>query len=76
MRVTATGLHVVEQQAPLFDATLDNSGVVTPRLADAEPGPFPIDAGRHHGLPGFSGEAVRMRYPPGEIRGRARRRCG
>jgi hypothetical protein len=65
-RVAATGLHVIEQQLPLLDATLDNSGVETPRLADAQPGPFPIDAGRHHGFPGFSGDAVRMRYPPGE----------
>jgi Thioesterase-like superfamily len=66
VRVTATGLHVVEQQPPLLDAPLDNSGLETPRLADAQPGPFPIDARRHHGRPGFSGEAVRMRYPPGE----------
>jgi hypothetical protein len=68
VRATATGLHVVEQQPPVFDATLDNSGIETPRLADAEPGPFPIDAARHHGRPGFSGDAVRMRYPPGEDR--------
>ena len=65
MRVTAVGLHVAEQQPPVFDGTLDNSGVVTPRLADAEPGPFPIDAGRHHGRPGFSGEAVRDALPTG-----------
>jgi hypothetical protein len=66
VRVTATGLHVREQQDLPFDAPLDDSGVATPRLADSRPGPFPIDASRHHGLDGFSGDAVRMRYPPGE----------
>ena len=65
-RVTAIGLHIAEQREALFDATLDNSGVSTPRLQDAEPGRFPIDAGRRHGLPGFSGEAVHMRYPTGQ----------
>jgi hypothetical protein len=66
VRVTAIGLHVQEQQPPLFDAALDNSGIDTPRLEDAQPGSFPIDAGQHHGLDGFSGNAVRMRYPSGE----------
>ena len=66
VRVTANGLHVAEQLEPLFDAALDNSDVETPRLVDAQPGPFPINARRHHGLPGFSGEAVRMRYPTGQ----------
>jgi hypothetical protein len=69
VRVTAVGLHIAEQQAPMFPATLDNSGYVTPRLADAQPGPFPIDATLLHGLEGFSGDAVRMRYPPGEDAG-------
>jgi Thioesterase-like superfamily len=68
VRVTAVGLHVVEQQPPVFEDSLDNSGAATPRLVDAQPGPFPIDARRHHGRPGFSGEAVQMRYPPGEDR--------
>ena len=64
VRATATGLHAALQEPPLFDGPLDNSEFHTPRLADAQPGPFPIDARRHHGRPGFSGEAVRMRYPP------------
>jgi hypothetical protein len=68
VRVTAVGLHVAEQHPPLFAGTRDNSGAATPRVVDARPGPFPIDAGRHHGRPGFSGEAVEMRYPPGEDR--------
>jgi Thioesterase-like superfamily len=68
VRVTAVGLHVAEQDPPLFADTQDNSGAVTPRVVEARPGPFPIDAGRHHGRPGFSGEAVEMRYPPGEDR--------
>jgi hypothetical protein len=67
-RATAIGLHVVVQDPPVVDATLDNSGLVTPRLSDARPGGFPIDASWSHGLPGFSG-AVRMRYPPGEHEG-------
>jgi hypothetical protein len=66
VRVIAVGLHVAEQEPPMFSAALDNSGLATPRLADAQPGPFPIDATRHHGLPGFSGDAVRMRYWRGE----------
>jgi hypothetical protein len=69
VRVTAIGLHVVEQEEPVVATTLDNSGAVTPRLVDARPGPFPIDARRHHGRPGFSGAAVRMRYPPGQDQG-------
>jgi hypothetical protein len=68
VRVVATGLHVATSEAPLFDAARDNSGVSTPRLADSEPGPFPIDVSRGHGLPGFSG-AIQVRYPPGQGRG-------
>jgi hypothetical protein len=68
VRATATGLHVREQRSLPFATTLDNSGIATPRLDDSEPGPFPIDASQHHGLEGFSGDAVRMRYPPGETR--------
>jgi hypothetical protein len=66
VRVTASGMHVVEVDPPVLDGTLDNSGAVTPRLASAEPGEFPISAPFPHGLPGFSGSGVRMRYPPGE----------
>ena len=63
-RVSATGLHVAAAEQPVFDETLDNSDVVPPQSQHAVPGPFPIDAGRRHGLPGFSGEAVHMRFPP------------
>ena len=38
VRATATGLHAAIQQPPLFDGPLDNSGVPTPRLADARAG--------------------------------------
>ena len=61
---------------PLFDATLDNSGVATPRLADAEPGPFPIDAGRHHGLPASAATPCGCATHPVRTEGRVRRRCG
>ena len=66
VRVAATGIHIAAQEQPVFESTLDNSGVVTPRLADSTPGVFPIQVSRRHGLPGFSGEAVRVRYPEGE----------
>jgi hypothetical protein len=63
-RVTATGLHGAVTPVPLFSSTLDNSGIVTPRLADAVPGPFPI-APRSDGRTMFR-DAVTLRYPPGE----------
>ncbi len=63
-RVRASASHVATTSEPLFAATLDNSGVTTPRLAAAEPGPFPIRR-IGHGQPSFSG-AVELRYPPGE----------
>lgn len=66
VRVTATGTHIAAQEHPVVETTLDNSGIVTPRLADSEPGLFPIQVSRGHGLPGFSGDAVRVRYPEGE----------
>lgn len=67
VRVTATGMHVVASDVPLFEASLDNSGVATPRFADALAGDFPI--GRvGHDRPGFRG-AVEVRYPPGESNG-------
>ena len=65
-RVTASGMHVAVSAVPLFASTLDNTGVVTPRLADAEPGEFPIGSFAH-GRPGFI-HAVEVRYPPGEDR--------
>ncbi|MET0324448.1 MAG: thioesterase family protein [Ilumatobacteraceae bacterium] len=67
VRATATGMHVAVSPTPLFPGTLDNSGLATPRLAEAVPGEFPI--GRvGHDRPGF-GHAVEMRYPPGEDNG-------
>lgn len=65
-RASATGMHIAVQEQPVFEATLDNSSIETPRLADSHPGIFPIQVAHHHGLPGFSGEAVRVRYPEGE----------
>jgi hypothetical protein len=63
VRVTATGVHVVVSPRPMFEGRLDNSGAVTPRLADSHPGEFPV---RHtHGMPGFR-NGVEVRYPPGE----------
>jgi len=70
VRTTAIGLHIAVLDEPLFDGqldrALDNSELVTPSLSDAVPGVFPIGRPMQHGLPGFSGSAVRMRYPPGE----------
>lgn len=64
VRATATGMHLAVAPTPMLEGRLDNSGATTPRLADAEPGEFPI--GRvAHDLPGFRG-GVEMRYPPGE----------
>ena len=63
-RALATGMHVARSPVGLFPETLDNSGASTPRLADAEPGAFPIGRVRHH-LPAFN-RSVEMRYPPGQ----------
>jgi hypothetical protein len=60
LRAVATGMHIARSPVPLFPATLDNSGVVTPRLADAVPGDFPISRIRHD-QPGFS-RSVTTRY--------------
>lgn len=59
-RAVGTGMHIARSPVPLFPATLDNSGTVTPRLADAEPGEFPITRIRHD-QPGFS-RSVTTRY--------------
>lgn len=67
VRVTASGMHLAASEHPLFAGTLDNSGVTTPRLADAAPGEFPIRR-LPHGQIGFS-SAVEVRYPPGEDNG-------
>jgi hypothetical protein len=64
MRALATGMHVAGSPVGLFPATLDNSGASTPRLADAESGPFPISRLRHD-LPSFS-RSVETRYPAGD----------
>ena len=66
VRVTAIGLHIAAQDEPMLDGPLDNSGFRPPRLSEAVAGEFPIRPPMRHGLPGFSGSAVRMRYPPGE----------
>lgn len=64
VRATATGMHVAVGADPLFEGTLDNSGISTPVVADAAPGEFPIGPSAH-GRPGFR-SAVEVRYPPGE----------
>ena len=64
VRATAIGMHLAVAPKPIFEGRMDNSGVLTPRLADSTPGPFPV--GRvSHDRPGFRG-AVEIRYPPGE----------
>lgn len=69
VRVTAIGLHIAAGVEPIFERALDNADFVPPRLGDSEVGVFPIKSPMPHGLPGFSGSAVRMRYPPGETPG-------
>jgi hypothetical protein len=63
VRVTAMGTHLAVAGAPILEGRLDNSGTITPRLADSSPGEFPV--GRTHGLRGFR-DAVEIRYPAGE----------
>jgi hypothetical protein len=63
-RAVATGTHIMTSPVALFPAALDNSGFETPRLADAEPGAFPI-ARLLHDQPAFS-RAVEVRYARGE----------
>jgi hypothetical protein len=64
VRAVATGMHVKTSPVALFPDVLDNSGVETPRLADAEPGAFPISRLRHD-RPSFS-QAVTQCYPRGQ----------
>jgi hypothetical protein len=66
-RAVATGMHIARSPVPLFPATLDNSGIVTPRLDGAEPGDFPITRVRHDQV-GFS-RSVTTRYARGETPG-------
>ncbi len=61
---TASGMHVAVAPTALFPGPLDNSGLSLPRLADSEPGAFPL-GGMRHGLPGFR-QAVEIRNPPGQ----------
>ncbi len=58
---TATSLHVVTPGG----GREFSDGFEPPLLADAEIGDFPIKR-LLHGLPGFSGEGVAVRYPPGD----------
>ena len=63
------------RRSPLFERRLDNSGRRTPRLADAEPGEFPI--GRV-AVTACRGSATPSRCATRRARttARARRRCG
>ena len=67
VRVSVSGMHLAAAPEPMFEGALDNSGAVTPRLADAVPGEFPFSRSAHD-LPGFR-HAVELRYPPGEDNG-------
>ena len=63
VRVTATGSHVAASLgAPVLAAT--RGSVATPRLADAEPGPFPFATQAVPDRRGFR-DAVSVRYPAG-----------
>lgn len=66
VRARAFGIHVAVAPVPVFEASMDNGQVVTPRLADSVPGQFP--AGRIPDQPGFR-DGVEMRYPVGEDHG-------
>ena len=58
--ISARGMHV----APSEPGDLPTTASSTPRLAESQPGPFPLPVGGH-GLPMFA-SAVEMRYPPGD----------
>jgi hypothetical protein len=64
VRATATGIHLAVAPVPLFEGRLESSATSTPRLADAEPGEFPIGPFAHD-RPGFR-HGVEVRYPAGE----------
>jgi hypothetical protein len=64
VRVTAAGLHVAVADPPLFEGSLDNSGVVLPKVEDTEPGEFPIRRITSKWT-GFR-HSVEVRYPPDE----------
>jgi len=64
VRATAIGIHLADAAGPVLEGPSDNSGIDWPRLADAEPGGFPVVAPTS-GLRGFR-DAVSVRYPRGE----------
>lgn len=59
--VTATSLHLATRGG----GREFSDGFQAPVLDDAETGDFPIKR-LMHGLPGFGGEGVAVRYPPGD----------
>jgi hypothetical protein len=61
-RITAIGMHVAVVDPPLFEGRLDNSGAVFPRVAETEPGAFPMRRATTQ-WPGFR-QSVEVRYPP------------
>ncbi|MEE9319533.1 MAG: thioesterase family protein [Granulosicoccus sp.] len=63
VRVTATGLHLMEQSPIDFANTHIDKG--SPE--DASPGEFPI-LETLHGEPAFNGDGIEIRYPAGENR--------
>lgn len=64
VKATASGLHLLAFDPPLFDAVRGAVSAVRPRLAEAAPGQFPFMPADPTPL-GFA-HAVQMRYPPGE----------
>lgn len=68
VRASATGMHVaaetVQDAHDVRDVPPTATPERTPRLADAEPGDFPIGPFRHERR-GFR-DAVAVRYPPGD----------
>ena len=66
-RVTAIGMHLAPLDAPLFEGTLHNADVATPKVADTEPGEFPMRRATTQ-WPGFRG-SVEVRYPPDQAVG-------
>ena len=61
-RVSAVGMHVAPVEHPLFEGSLDNSGVALPALADTAPGDFPMRRLTQRWV-GFR-SSVEVRYPP------------
>lgn len=59
-RANARAMHLLGPPSEAYDSA---DGTGTPRLADAQPGPFPIRATAHQ-LDGFT-TSVDVKYPPG-----------